>query len=137
MNNSRNAYITGSTQSRNFPTTTSSLQPWPGRSVQTAFVSKLNTAGTALIYSTYLGGNDQDIGRNIAVDATGAAYVVGLANSTDFPTTPTAFQRSAAGSGDVFVTKLDPSGSALLYSTYLGGNGLDQPNGIVVDTAGQ
>ena len=92
-----------------------------------------------VLYSTYLGGSDFDGGRGIAVDAAGAAYVTGsteLTDSGDFPTTPEAFDTSANGDADAFVTKLDPTGSALAYSTYLGGSDFDEGLGIVVDAAG-
>ena len=93
-----------------------------------------------LAYSTYLGGGGRgsDAGFGIAVDAAGNAYVGGLAISTGFPTTPGAFQPGIGGgsSFDAFVAKLDPTGTALVYSTYLGGDGQDQVNGIAIDAAG-
>src|SRR5439155_799308 len=102
-----------------------------------AFVTKLNPTGSApLVYSTYLGGTDPDVGQGIAVDATGHAYVTGNTVSTDFPTTLLAFRSANAGSTDAFVTKLNPAGSApLVYSTYLGGSGDDFGQGIAVDAA--
>ena len=91
-----------------------------------AFVTKLNATGTALVYSTYLGGNGDDYGHGIAVDGSGNAYVTGDTASTNFPTTAGAFQTSyGGGNGDAFVTKLNATGTALVYSTYLGGNGND------------
>jgi hypothetical protein len=102
-----------------------------------AFVVKLNATGTALVYSTYLGGSVSEAGLGIAVDAAGAAYVTGFTNSTNFPTTAGAFDTTFNGGGtDAFVTKLDPSGSALVYSTYLGASGVDFGTGIAVDAAG-
>jgi hypothetical protein len=89
-----------------------------------------------LVYSTYLGGTGHDHGYGIAVDATGAAYVMGTTRSEDFPTTVGAFGTAFGGSSDIFVTKLDPSGSALSYSTYLGGSENDTGYGIVVDGSG-
>ena len=90
-----------------------------------------------LSYSTYLGGSDVDVGFGIAVDASGNAYVAGITYSTDFPTTAGAFQATSGGDSDVFVTKLNPTGSSIVYSTYLGGSGLDdEAVGIAVDTAG-
>ena len=90
-----------------------------------AFVTKFNAAGSALVYSTYLGGGDSDHGESIAVDSAGNAYVTGSTLSTDFPTV-NAFQSTFGGgnsgeSGDAFVTKFNAAGSALVYSTYLGG----------------
>jgi hypothetical protein len=103
-----------------------------------AFVTKLNAAGSALVYSTYLGGSglSGDYGFGIAVDAAGNAYVTGLTSSSNFPTTAGAVQTTFGGRGDAFVTKLDPTGSALVYSTYLGGSSVERGFGIAVDTLG-
>ena len=84
-------------------------------------MTKLDASGAALRYSTYLGGNSDDYGSGIAVDGAGSAYVTGSTSSADFPTTPGAFDTTYNGGGDAFVTKLDASGAALGYSTYLGG----------------
>lgn len=89
-----------------------------------------------LAYSTFLGGNRSDIPFGIAVDVSGNAYVTGITSSTNFPTTVGAFDRSFNGFCDVFVVKLDPSGSQLLYATFLGGSGCDQGNSIALDTFG-
>ena len=89
-----------------------------------AFVAKLNAAGSALVYATYLGGSGDDRGLGIAVDGSGNAYVTGVTASTNFPTL-NAYQSAYGGNGDAFVTKFNASGSALLYSTYLGGSGSD------------
>jgi len=89
-----------------------------------------------LSYSTYLGGNVFDTGHGIAVDNQGNAYITGTTSSTDFPTTPGAFQTVLKGSQDTFVTKLNKKGTALDYSTYLGGNNSDIGNGIAVDNQG-
>ncbi len=118
-----NAYVTGGTNSADFPTTPEAFQTRLVVGAYNAFVTKLNPAGSALVYSTYLGGSVFDVGEGIAVDSMGNAYVTGLTQSSDFPTTPTAFQTALAGSSNAFVTKLSPSGSALVYSTYLGGAG--------------
>jgi hypothetical protein len=93
-----------------------------------------------LIYSTYLGGNggaDGDTGNAIAADSAGSAYVAGIASSTDFPTSSTAVQPAAAGNDDAFVAKLNPQGTAFIYSTYLGGGGQDIAWGIAIDSAGE
>ncbi|MGH7945869.1 MAG: SBBP repeat-containing protein, partial [Opitutaceae bacterium] len=139
-----NAYVTGRTTSYEqdrFPTTPGAFQPSttasPGWS--DAFVTKLNPAGSALIYSTYLGGGGEDSGFGIAVDTDGNAYVAGWQDGTNFPTTPGAFQTTKPGGGSIgdgFVTKLNPTGSALVYSTYLGGREHDLAFGIAVDTGG-
>ena len=126
-----NAYVTGYTSSTNFPT----MNPLAGSYAGDfdAFVTKLNAAGTALVYSTYLGGNGFDSGRGIAVDAAGNAYVTGYTSSTNFPTM-NPIQASLDGGEDAFVTKLNAVGNGLVYSTYLGGSGVDIGNGIAVDS---
>jgi hypothetical protein len=125
-----NAYVTGQTTSLDFPTTSGAFQPVLAGSFD-AFVAKLNPSGSGLVYSTYLGGNGLDWGNGIAVDAYGNVYVTGISGSTDFPTTPGAFQPAEGGG---FVTKLDATGSSLVYSTYLGGGA--QAAGIAVDAQG-
>src|SRR6266700_386271 len=131
-----NAYVTGMTASINFPTTPGAFNTTNGQ-FPAAFVTKLDPAGSTLVYSTYLGGSGDDRGRGIAVDSQGNAYVTGATLSTDFPTTVGAFQTASRGSAESFVTKLDPTGSTLVYSTYLGGTGQDNSAGIAVDTLGQ
>jgi hypothetical protein len=133
VDTSDNAYVTGYTQSTDFPTTSPLQRNYGG--AQDAFVSKITTAGTALVYSTYLGGSGPDYGFGIAVDSAGSAYVTGLTNSANFPTA-NPLQASNGGTSDAFVTKINAVGSALVYSTYLGGSGTDQGQGIVVDGAG-
>ena len=130
------AYVTGRTASRNFPTSAGAFdRSYNGRG--DAFVTKLNARGSALAYSTYLGGRGNDWGDGIAVDGSGQAYVTGGTYSTDIPTTPGAFDRSSSGgNGDAFVTKLNAAGSTLAYSTYLGGSDEDGGGGIAVDKAG-
>jgi len=132
VDGSRNAYITGWTRSTNFPTV-NPLQSSEGGE-EDAFIAKLNPAGSALLYSTYLGGTSSDIGLGIAVHA-GNAYVTGLTGSANFPTMKP-LQPAYAGGTDAFVAKLSPAGSALVYSTYLGGGRNDQGNGIAVDSSG-
>lgn len=133
---SGNAYVTGVTNSTNFPVTAGAFSTVYNGGLFDSFVTKLNPAGTALVYSTYLGGSNIDEGLSIAVDAAGDAYVTGLTNSTNFPVTPGAFQSAFAGIIDVFVTKLNASGTALVYSTYLGGSGDDEGIFIVLDGHG-
>jgi hypothetical protein len=138
---SGNAYIVGSTQSADFPTTPGAFQRQcktitvPGFcDSRPAFVTKLNPNGTQAIYSTVLGGSDGETGSGIAVDSSGNAYVAGTTTSPDFPTTAGSAQPVfGGGSQDGFVTKLSPSGSHPIYSTYLGGNGSDQAISIAVD----
>ncbi len=133
---SGNAYVRGATESANFPTTAGAFQTTFGGGAEDVFVTKLNPTGSALVYSTYLGGSGQDCGFGIAVDASGNAYVTGFTESANFPTTAGAFQTTYGGFTDAFVTKLNPTGSALVYSTYLGGSGFDSGNGIAVDASG-
>ena len=128
-----NAYITGSTGSIDFPTK-NPIQGKPGGSGD-AFLVKLNATGSALVYSTYLGGIGTDAGAAVALDPVGNAYVVGSTFSTDFPT-KNPFQAARGAQEDAFVAKVNPSGTALVYSTYLGGNNVDEGNGIAVDAAG-
>src|SRR3989442_1677118 len=131
-----NAYVTGVADPTDFPTTLGAFQTASGGGGD-AFVTKLNLTGSALVYSTYLGGSDGDVGRGIAVDATGNVYVSGFTGSTNFPTTLGAFQTTYGGGAlDAFVAKVDPTGSVLVYSTYLGGSDIDGSVGIAVDAAG-
>jgi photosystem II stability/assembly factor-like uncharacterized protein len=137
------AYLTGITDSTNFPMVAAmdnkiggtnsvyiNLHPFD------AFVSKLNPAGSALVYSTYLGGDQEDQGIGIAVDTNRCAYVTGFTLSTNFPVF-NALQATNAGLDDLFVSKLNPAGSAFLYSTYLGGAYDDHGFDIAVDAAGR
>ena len=169
---SGNAYIAGYTCSTNFPTTAGSYRPTQpvhgpntscngvlANSGSDAFVTKLNAAGTALVYSTYLGGSYYDFPVSIAVDAAGEVYVAGQTESDDFPvtngsvcapqgynsnTTPgqcTAAIRPSCGSpstgGDIsgFITKLNAAGSALVWSTFIGGTGGDYINAMALDSS--
>ncbi len=129
-----NAYLTGYTQSPNFPLN-NALQPAYGGGTYDAFVSVLNTPGAALIYSTYLGGSGLDRAAAIAVDGTGNATVTGYTQSINFPTL-NAYQPATAGATDAFLTKLNAIGSALVYSTYLGGSGDDEAQGIALSSTG-
>jgi hypothetical protein len=133
VDKSGNAYITGSTSSADFPTKNPAQPAIAGGG--DVFVTKINAAGTALVYSTYLGGSDEDYCNGIAVDSAGNAYVTGVTRSVDFPT-KNPVQSANAGNEDVFVAKINAAGSALLYSTYLGGSGVDKATGVVIDSAG-
>ena len=130
-----NAYLTGITESANFPTGNPIQAKFGGK--QDTFALKVNTAGTALVYSTYLGGTGNDVGHAITVDSAGNAYITGLTNSPDFPTAR-AFQGSYKGGegNDVIVVKVNAAGSALTYSTYLGGSKNEESRAIAVDAAG-
>ncbi len=128
------AYVTGYTGSDNFPVR-HALQPAKGRGYYNAFVAKLAPRGRGLLYATYLGGSGGDQGRAIAVDHAGDAYVTGSTTSSDFPLAQS-YQATYGAGYDAFVSKLDPTGAALLYSTYLGGCGDDAAQGIAVDAVG-
>jgi hypothetical protein len=128
-----NAYVTGFTTSTDFPTA-DAFQPAYGGNGD-AFVTKINADGTTLLYSTYLGGSSDEVGQGIAVDSAGSVYLVGYTGSDDFPTV-NPIQPTRHGYHDAFVTKISPDGSALIYSTYLGGSGDDYGWGIAVDSAG-
>lgn len=131
---SGNAYVTGSTNSFNFPNVFGTLIPGFGGGRSDAFAVKLNAQGSALLYSGYLGGFGFDAGAGIAVDSSDNAYITGRTNSTDFPTTPGAFQPFRKDVDfDVFVSKINPAGTLLIYSTFLGGGGDDVGNSIAVD----
>jgi hypothetical protein len=130
------AYVTGAAQSVDFPTTPGSFDRDLG-GIGDIFVTKLNAAGSGLVYSTFIGGGDLDVGYGIALDRAGNAYVTGDTYSADFPTTPGAFDRSFNGDHDAFVLKLNPTGSALVYSTYLGRNGPEAGKAIAVDRQGR
>ena len=129
-----NAYVTG-IAAPGFPVTPGAFQTSSSGDVD-SFVTKLNAAGTALVYSTFLGGSALDSTNGIAVSAAGNAYVTGLTDSLNFPVTPGAFQEVKAAGRDAFVTQLSATGNALVYSTYLGGDGDDSARNIAVDTAG-
>ncbi len=127
--------MTGGSDSLDFPTYQAQQATLAGAGPD-AVVAKLNPAGSALVYSTYLGGSDYDDAAGIAVDQVGNAYVTGVTASTDFTTTTSAFQSAISGSFDAFAAKFNPAGSALVYSTYLGGSGDETGLGIALDPAG-
>ncbi|MEO7650815.1 MAG: SBBP repeat-containing protein [Bryobacteraceae bacterium] len=129
-----NAYVTGWEYSTNFPTT-NPLQASQGGNYD-AFVTKINAAGSARVYSTYLGGRGDDVGQSIAVDGVGNAYVTGSSDSTNFPTSNPLQATYLGGGSDAFVAKINNTGSALSYSTYLGGYAQDTGYGVAVDGAG-
>ncbi len=142
-----NAYVTGYTESSNFPVTAGASQTNFPVFSRTGFVAKLNPSGSGLVYSTFLGGSLATMSRGIAVDAAGDAYVTGTTGSADFPTTPGAFRSvvpsTFSANPAAFVTKINPAGSGLVYSTYLGPARADvyflpalAPNAIAVDSAG-
>jgi uncharacterized protein (TIGR03437 family) len=132
------AYVTGWTQSPDFPVK-GAIQPVKGAGIQSAFVTKLNPTGSALVYSTFVGGsNNQDEGRGIAVDSSGNAYVTGRTSSKNFPVTTGAFQTTLVANGAAFLLKLNAAGDTLLYSTYLGGTSASFSGAVAIalDSAG-
>ena len=128
-----NAYITGNAGSFDFPMKGAVQGTWGGSG--DAFLTKLNASGSALVYSTYLGGNATDYGTAVALDPAGNAYIVGVTFSTNFPTA-NPFQSSKGAQQDAFVAKINPAGSAWVYATYLGGNGVDEGYAIAADSSG-
>jgi hypothetical protein len=118
---SGNAFVGGDTSSTNFPATPGAYSTGLRGLFSNAFIVKLNPAGSSLVYATYLGGSSVDFIRGLAVDSAGNCYVTGFTDSSNFPTTPGAFQRSWSGRYAGFVTKLNPTGTSLVYSTLLGG----------------
>jgi len=135
LDRSGNVYVTGQTVSPNFPTHTPYHLAY---ALNDVFVTKLNSNGTALIYSTYVGGSDDDFPAGIAVDMNGNAYVAGQTTSLNFPAVSALQSGLAGGSGlsDAFVFKLGSGGSSLVYSTYFGGPDIDYANAIAVDSSG-
>jgi hypothetical protein len=131
-----NAYVTGQTRSTNFPTANPIQATFGGGFPDgDAFITKLNAAGNALVFSTYLGGSDNDVGADIDVDSAGVAHVGGFTSSSNFPTA-NAFDSTFSGTQDGFVTKLNAAGNAFAYSTYFGGSNSDAVNDIAVDSSG-
>jgi uncharacterized repeat protein (TIGR01451 family) len=131
-----NIYLTGATASTNFPVF-NPLQPNIGAEFFfDAFVTKINPAGNAVLYSTYLGGNSEDYASSISVDNDGNALIAGRTYSTNFPTLNAA-QNQLNGIADGFVTKLNANGSALMFSTYLGGAAFDNISGMALSNNGE
>jgi hypothetical protein len=138
-----NAYLTGDTNSADFPALGNTFQ-LTRRGGSDAFVTKLSALGNGFVYTTFLGGDDFEGGLDIAVDCAGSAYVTGYTFSNNYPVTTGAFQPTFGGSGptdvvatsDGFVTKFDASGASLVYSSYLGGDRRDEGQGIAIDAAG-
>jgi hypothetical protein len=127
-----NAYITGGTDSYDFPTTYDSYRTSRMYGYD-AFVTKLNAKGSELVYSTFLGGSRDDRGSAIAVDEDGNAYITGWTRSYDFPTYSDAYDQDHNRDRDVFIARLNSAGTGLLYSTYLGGSGGEHGNGISLE----
>jgi len=128
------AYVAGSTSSPNFPVTLNAPQKLQ-RGISNCFVAKVDPSGASLLYATFLGGERNDLCRGIAVDGAGEAYVTGVTNSASFPLA-TPLDSALSGSSDAFLTKLSSAGNQLLFSTYLGGESVDEGNAVAVGPNG-
>jgi len=133
LDSAGDVFLTGSTQSRDFPTFNPLQLGLAG--VSNAFVAELNPTGTKLLYSTYLGGSSSDYGTAIALDGSGNVYISGYTFSTDFPT-QSALQSVLAGGSDAFITELTPGNIALVFSTFWGGNSIDRAFSMWLDASG-
>ena len=134
-----NTYVTGTTESQDFPTNApleAALSNSAGGPTSDVFVSKISPDGTRLLWSTYLGGGGRDTGYGVAVGSDGAVYVAGVTESSDFPRANPAQDAFGGGSSDAFVAKLAASGTALEWSTYIGGSATDRGRGLAVDSTG-
>ena len=136
LDNDHNIYVTGWTRSTNFYTTTGAFDTTHDGGIFDGFLLKLNAVGDALEYATFLGGAAEDKPTSLHIDGTGHAYVGGYTNSANFYTTTNAFDTTYNGGYDGFILKMNPQGSDLLYSTYLGGNSEDWGWGLAVDGSG-
>lgn len=131
---SGNVYVTGHTNSSFFPTTSGTFDT--SGFLADAFVTKMSADGSRLMYSTFIGGTGDDFAFSLAVDATGNVYIGGFSNSGDYPTTAGAFDTTFNGNYDAVVTKLNSNGNGLIYSTYIGGTGIDSGWSLAIDPAG-
>ena len=129
------ACVTGLTTSTDFPVTSGALQVAGGGTTVDAFVTKLDTAGSSAVYSTYLGGIGADAGLDVAVDSGGSAYIAGYTYGAGVPLA-SPVQATSGGFYDAFLAKLNAAGSALVFSTYLGGSGNERANGVAADSTG-
>ncbi len=145
LDSSLNAYITGYTAASDFPTTAGVFQPVCASCstlLPDIFITKINSGGTALVYSSFLGGNNADLGYALALDSSLNAYVTGYTISTNFPTTPGAYQTTIGAQTAAFVTKINSTATTKVYSTYLGGSGTSSDacaacgSGIAVTSGG-
>ena len=130
VDNKGAAYITGNTRSFDFPTKNPIFGSNSGK--VDAFVTKINPEGSSLAFSTYIGGSFSDYGNSIAIDKKSASYITGRTKSTDFPVKRAIYSQRIGGK-DAFVTKINPKGRKLIYSTYLGGSSQDYGTGIAVN----
>jgi len=136
LDDSGTVFVTGYTYSGDFPLAESSFQNFLGGE-NDAFVAVINNSGESLLYSTFLGGDGPDVGRDLDFDNLGNLYVTGETGSTDFPVAGNAFQTSLEGTQDAFLTGFNNDGSALIFSSYLGGDANDVGNDVAVNDSGQ
>ena len=141
LDNNENVYVWGISNSVDFPATAGAFDTTFNGGVTDNIVVKLNPTGSSVVYATYLGGSSDESSSSvvggIAVDASGSVYVTGMTTSSDFPTTVGAFDTTLGGTWDAYITKIDPSGSTLIYSTFIGGSGGENGNDIAVDSLGR
>jgi hypothetical protein len=137
LDSARNIYVTGKVPSPTFPTTPGTFDT-THNGMDDIFLAKLNATGSTLLYSTFIGGSDEDISTGIAIDSSGNAFLTGLTvdGATDFPLTAGTFDTTPNGGQDIFVTKLNATGSALIFSTLIGGSGDELANDLAIDSAG-
>jgi hypothetical protein len=130
-----NVYICGDTDSKNFPVTPGTIQKDLNGRID-SFVAKINSEGTSILYSTYLGGSEHETAAAVTVDLLGNTYICGRTDSPDFPVTKDSIQKEYIGSNDAFVTKINPDGTSILYSSYLGGDGWETAVDLIADNDG-
>ncbi|MEM7038840.1 MAG: SBBP repeat-containing protein, partial [Bacteroidota bacterium] len=135
LSNSGEIFITGRTESNDYPTTAGAYDVIHTMSFDDVYVTKLNNSGSALIYSTFVGGTLSEEAYGIDVNAAGEAFITGYTRSNDYPTTPGAFDATYGGSDEIFVTKLNAAGTALVWSSYLGDTGSERAYRIAVSPA--
>lgn len=135
VDSSNNAYVAGYTFTATYPVTAGVLQGTYGGATD-GFVTKVNATGSALVYSTFVGGRREDQVTGMVVDSSGAAYVTGFTSSDNFTTTTGAYRRTPPGGTDAFAAKVQANGTAFVYSTYLGGANSDRAHAIAVDATG-
>jgi hypothetical protein len=134
LDSDNNFFIVGKSKSNDFPTTSSSYQPAYQGNID-GFVTKISADGTSIIYSSYIGGNNEDVCTDLVINDAGDPIVVGYTNSSNFDVTAGAFQPTIGGMSDIFVTHFNHDGSGLVFSTYLGGSKDEYPGRILLDSA--
>lgn len=135
LDNSHCIYLTGLTLSQDFDITNGTFQTYSAGGID-GFITKMNSDGSSLIFSTYMGSSDDDLGKKIIVDTNSNIYIVGYTNSANFPVSSQVIQSSAGGNGDVFLIKLNSEGNSIIFSTFLGGSHIDYANDMAMDKFG-